>query len=175
MEPNPHIQSPKHLKEGILILLVIVLAFSIFTPRCVEYSDFKFIRYLPGMIDVIVVPLLLVLVLVLHKGIFKPYYIVYGIVAIIVVRTASTIVNSEAKTNELSANGVLGKAVVIDKKTVILRNEVRWQIKCSFMANNHRFETLYERDYKNTYKKGDTLEILYNKDYPKMYELKRVH
>ncbi|MES2378895.1 MAG: hypothetical protein V4553_20045 [Bacteroidota bacterium] len=175
MQPKPGIQSPKYLKEGAVILLILFVVLSLFTPRFIEYSDYRVVRAIPIIINFSGIPLLVILLLVLQNGIFKPYFIIYGILALFIAAIASNMINYEAKANALKTNGVWGKAIVTEKKQVKTRGGKRWQIKCSFMANNQRFETLYESDNKNTYKKGDTLDIQYNKDFPKMYELKRVH
>jgi hypothetical protein len=171
MEPKPNTQIYKYLKEGAIMLLIVFLAISFFTPRFIEYSDYRLIHAIPFIINFSGIPLLVVCLLILNKGEFKPYFMIYGIISLFVATMASNMINSEVKSSQLQTNGVSSKAIIIDKKQTISRSGRYWQIKCSFTANKQRFETLYEIDPKNTCKLGDTLEILYNRDYPKMYEL----
>ncbi|GAA4087389.1 hypothetical protein GCM10022392_05530 [Mucilaginibacter panaciglaebae] len=158
-------------------MLILLLAFSFFTPRFIEYADSRFVRVIPGLINLFIAPSLVVIIIKLNKGVFKAYFILYGFLVYIGAMIVSATIHYEAQSNELAANGVWGKAVVTDEKFTISRiqNKINWRIKCTFTANNHRFETFYESDPKNTYKVGDTLEILYSKDFPKMYRLKMVY
>ena len=177
MEPKPVKSSSKHLKEGLLYLLILLLALSFFTPRFIEYADNRFVRAIPYLTNFFFVPVLVIILLTLNRGHFKFYFIVLGIFAQFVAVMTSATINFNEESKELETNGVWGKAVVTDKKFIILqlRNKIKWQIKCSFTANNRYFETFYESDNKNAYKVGDTLEILYNQDFPKMYRLKTVY
>jgi hypothetical protein len=153
----------------------VLLACSIFTPRSVDYSEIRFVRLIPGLINVIVVPALVVVILALYRGGFKPIFILYGVIALFAAKLTSAQVNYDAKVNDLAANGVWGKAIVIDRRPTPGSNGTHPQIKCRYMVNGRSFETLYERDAKNTYKKGDTLDIQYVKDFPRMYSLKRAY
>ncbi|HEY9534443.1 MAG TPA: hypothetical protein VIQ77_07905 [Mucilaginibacter sp.] len=175
MESKPKIQSRKYLMQGVWILLILLLGFSFFTPRFIEYADNDFVRGLPGIINFIAVPILVITALILSKGKFKFYFILLGILAQFAAFMISGIINVRDKYNDLQANGVWGTATVIAKKHYKLRGEIHWQIKCTFRADNHPFETRFESDNRNTYKIGDAIDILYDHDFPKIYRLKKVY
>lgn len=177
MEPESKISSRKQLIQGLWILLILLLAFSFFTPRFIVYADNGFVRAIPGIINLIAVPVLVITALTLSKGKFKFFFILLGLLAQFAAFMISGIINVRTKYNDLQANGVWGKAIVTDKKFTILtiQNKIAWRIKCSFTANNRHYETYYESDNKNIYKVGDTLQILYDHDFPKIYRLERVY
>ncbi len=71
---------------------------------------------------------------------------------------------------ELEAKGIWTKCIVIDEK--YSRGKIQsWMIKCSYSADNLTFETNYENDEPNIYSTGDTLNLIYSKDFPKIYRL----
>jgi hypothetical protein len=126
-----------------------------------------------------IVPLITVLLMfaavVISSKIVKPSsVIITGVVSLLVTfiiflplfSTVSTMDNR----NELLSKGTHGKATVIEKKHN-RNNPKQWQIKCGFTVNNRRYETSYYPDNEGVHSVGDTIDILYNKDYPRMYKL----
>lgn len=68
---------------------------------------------------------------------------------------------------ELKTNGKTTKCIVIDRK----KTKKDWLINCKYFANNTEFITYYHTDEENKYRIGDTIKLVYNKDFPRMYDL----
>ena len=76
------------------------------------------------------------------------------------------------KEQALNTEGVQTKAVVSDRKFEELKNEKgNWLIKCTFTVADQQHETLYHNEDGRHYKVGDSLNITYLKDSPKVYRL----
>lgn len=175
MNPEPKQQPDKRLKDSLTIALILLLAFSFFTPRVVEYSDTRFIRFIPGLINFVAIPAIAVALLRLKKGVFKGIFILYGFLIYITVNIVSASINYSASSNDLETDGVPAKAIISVVKPRITTFQDYWQIYFTYRANNRRYDAMFRRDKKPTYKAGDTLELIYDKDFPRMYRLTKIY
>lgn len=175
MNTKPELQPDKRLKDSLLMALILLLAFSFFTPRAVEYSDTRFIRFIPGLINFIAIPVIAVALLRLRKGIFKGIFILYGFLIYVAVSIVSISINYSASSNDLKADGVPAKAVITDVEQRTTTFQHYWQIYFSYSVNNRTYEEKFRRDKMPAYKAGDTLELIYNKSFPRMYRLTKIY
>ena len=74
---------------------------------------------------------------------------------------------------ELQKYGVWTKSVVIDKKhnTQKVPSSQDYLIKCRYRIIGINYETLYHNDINNSHLIGDTIRIIYSKQFPKIYAL----
>jgi len=175
MKREPKQQPNKRLKGSLLIVLILLLAISFFTPRAIEYSDITIISATPFLINFIAIPVIGVILLKLKKGVFKGIFILYGFLIYIIVSTISAFINYSASSNDLKADGVPAKAIISTIKPRATAFQHYWQIYFSYRANNRRYDARFRRDKKPVYKAGDTLELIYDKDFPRMYRFTKIY
>jgi hypothetical protein len=74
---------------------------------------------------------------------------------------------------ELEQYGVWTKSVVVDRKHNIRKGSQPqdYLIKCRYTLNGVSHETLYHNDVGNTHLIGDTIRIIYSRQFPKIYSL----
>jgi uncharacterized membrane protein YeaQ/YmgE (transglycosylase-associated protein family) len=81
------------------------------------------------------------------------------------------IYHASLEIKELKNRGLWTKCIVIDEK--YSGGKIKsWLIKCTYEIEDLTYETNYEEDKLNQYSIGDTLNLIYSKDYPKIYRLK---
>ncbi len=71
------------------------------------------------------------------------------------------------KDKELKKHGKETVCIVVDKK----KSKNVWLINCKYEVNNSELITYYHTDEENKYKVGDTLKLVYNKEFPTMYKI----
>ncbi|MFD2871237.1 hypothetical protein ACFS5N_02080 [Mucilaginibacter ximonensis] len=175
MNPEPEQQPHKRLKDSLTIVLVLLLGFSFFTPRAVGYSDITIIRAIPFLINFIAIPTIAVALLRLKKGVFKGIFILYGFLIYITVSIVSASIDYSSSSNDLKADGVPAKAIISAVKPRTTTFQHYWQIYFTYRANNRSYDARFRRDKKPAYKAGDTLELIYDKDFPRMYRLTKIY
>lgn len=66
----------------------------------------------------------------------------------------------------------MDKCIVIAKKRFpYSTSHQNWEIKCEYNVANNKYETDLLEDEDNKYEIGDTLDLIYSKDFPKIYEI----
>jgi hypothetical protein len=73
---------------------------------------------------------------------------------------------------DLKERGEWTKSIVIDTKSVH-RKQVSYNraVICRYKVSGRKFETKWEGDYTETYRVGDTVELVYLPDFPKVYRI----
>jgi hypothetical protein len=84
---------------------------------------------------------------------------------------ATSIGRNEDK--ELQKDGVLTKGIVIDTKSVNIKTvSYDWAVKVEYTVVGATYLTNWEGDYSSSIERGDSIEIVYLPDYPKVYKIK---
>jgi hypothetical protein len=161
----------RYLKPLIWVLLIATLVFLYFIPDAIRYSDYRIIRYIPFPLIAGLIPFLIVTSFYLDERKMKAGYIIIAVLTAFIICVAFNIIQNNKETDYLNTYGIHGKAIVSNQKIDYRSNSIHGQSRCTFTVNGRRYETLYFIDDKKIYKIGDTLDILYNQDYPKMYKL----
>ena len=161
----------KNFKWVSLVLLIASLIFVYFIPRAIIYPDYKIIGWLQFVLILFIVPLFVFTTLVSFTKLVK---LSAGIAAVTTLTVGLTfgLLQSYREKLELNRYGVWTKAIVIARKHPGNRNSnAKWMIKCSYVANNHTYETLYHDDINDVHPMGDTIKIIYSSQFPKIYAL----
>lgn len=72
---------------------------------------------------------------------------------------------------ELQKFGVWTKAVVIEHKFRRDRTGKRWTVKFQYIVDQTVYQTNYHDDRQNEFLRGDKIDIIYSKSFPKIYGL----
>ena len=158
------------MNKGIwLVLLIGLLLFLTFLPRGIMYPDFKFIGWILFGLIFGLLPFLVFRTIQIFKP-YTPWRIIGACLAPLIVGPSFGYYHQYQERKELEAKGIWTKCIVIDEKYSGGKIQ-SWMIKCSYRADNLTFETNYENDEPNIYSTGDTLNLIYSKDFPKIYRL----
>jgi glucan phosphoethanolaminetransferase (alkaline phosphatase superfamily) len=151
-----------------LVLLLLLLVFIYFIPKEIEYPKYKSLTWFGFVLIFMILPYFVFKVV---KSINKYTSSIktYGICAlsILIVGPTHAIFGEYRQEKELEINGNVTKCVVVDRK----KSKNDWLINCKYYANNAEFVTYYHTDEKNKYRIGDTIQLIYNKDFPRMYKI----
>jgi hypothetical protein len=152
-----------------LIFLIGLLLFLAFLPSEIMYSDFKFMGWIIYGLIFGLLPFLVYRTIHSMKP-FTPWRIIGACLAPLIVGPSFGFYHQYQEKKELEAKGIWTKCIVIDEKYSGGKIQ-SWLIKCTYRADNIMFKTNYENDESNQYSIGDTLDIIYSKDFPKIYRL----
>ncbi|MGZ3763539.1 MAG: hypothetical protein ACXVA2_02695 [Mucilaginibacter sp.] len=167
-KPQPFIL--KNLKWISLSLLILSLLFIYFIPRAVMYSDYMMVRLIQPLFILFIIPLFAFTALVLFTKKGKLSIAVACISVFVVGPTFERFQDHREKV-ELQKNGVWGKSIVVDRKRSTTKGSRSWVIKCKYEANDHSYETLYHDDINYLHPIGDTIKIIYSRQFPEIYAL----
>ena len=87
--------------------------------------------------------------------------------SILIVGPTSGIVQNYRENEELKVNGKETVCIVVDRKSS--KND--WLINCKYYVENKEFITYYHTDEENKYRIGDTIQLIYNREFPRMYKI----
>ena len=151
-----------------LMLLMLLLVFIYFIPKEIEYPKYKSFTWFGFVLIFMILPYFVFKVV---KSINKNTSSIktYGICAlsILIVGPTHAIFGEYRQEKELKINGKVAKSVVVDRK----KSKNDWLINCKYYVNKTEFVTYYHTDEKNKYRIGDTIELIYNKEFPRMYKI----
>lgn len=151
-----------------IVLLIALLFFLYFIPKEIAYPKYKILDWILLILILILLPYLVFKTL--ESINYKTYPTkLIGICAlsILIVGPTVGIFQNYRKEKELNEKGKITECYVFDKK----KSKNDWLINCKYVVNNSEYITYYETDEKNTSKIGDTLKIIYNKEFPRMYKI----
>jgi len=151
------------------ILLISCFLFFIFTPRDILYPDYKFLGWIIFGLIFFVFPYLIFKTIEAFNP-TKSWLLLLVAASPLIIGPGYGLYHHHLEKKELQEQGVWTNCVVIHKKYSGGKTQ-SWLIKCSYKKGASNFETHYHADKDNRYSIGDTLKLIYNKDYPKMYEL----
>ena len=160
------LKKDKHISATFwFVVLLAFLVFLFFTPREIRDSEYN----PSGLMMIFIILWFLVF------KIMKPLY-GYSIITIlsitflpIIFVSMSIMFHIYQKEKELLLHGKTTKCFVYYKTASGKKNE-SWLIKCKYFVDGVEFIASSD-DKKNKYKVGDTLELVYNKEFPRMYQV----
>jgi len=149
-------------------LLFCCLVFLYFIPKEIAYPKYKILNWFQFVLIFIVIPYLVFKILRLTNENTSPTK-TFGICAlsILMVGPSFGFFQKYREEQELKINGKETICVVINRK----KTPRDWMINCKYYVTNSEFTTYYETDRENKYRIGDTLKLIYNKDFPLMYKI----
>lgn len=156
-------------KYWIFITIALIL-FLVFTPRQIMYPDWKYLGWLMFGVIFFLLPVSI------YKTVkhYKPYgalAIILAFLTPLIFGPSFGVFHGYQEKQQLIKNGVWSDCKVVDKKYGSHRAN-SWLIKCSYEVSGKLYHTSFEKDSLNQYKVGDEIEIIYLKDFPKIYRLK---
>lgn len=162
----------KNFKWFTLAIAISCLLFIYFMPRGISYSDYTIIRWMPFILIFFVLSISVFVTLILFTNQMK---LSIGLTAVMVLIVGPTfgLFQGYKEGLELQKYGIWTKSVVIDRKHNTQKgpSSQNYLIKCRYTIIGVNYETLYHNDINNSYLIGDTIRIIYSKQFPKIYAL----
>jgi len=149
-------------------LTILLLIFIYFIPKEIAYPKYKYLVWFVFIIIFVVLPYLVYKVIKTSSQNFSSIK-VKGICAlsILIVGPTSAIFQNYRENEALRINGKVTECIVVDGK----KSKNDWLINCKYHVKNSEFMTFYHTDEKDNYRIGDTLKLIYNKEFPRMYKI----
>lgn len=158
-------------KKYWLIFLIGLIVFLIFTPRSLMYPDLKYLSWIIFLLIFGLLPFLVSKTI----GAFlpkTPWRIIGAFLSVLLIGPSFGLYHHYKEIKELEYKGLWTKCVVIDKKYIGgSKGNKGWFIKCTYKSGDSVFETNFKKDKKNQYSIGDTIDLIYSIDFPKIYSL----
>ena len=147
---------------------ILFLIFIYFMPNEIAYPKYKYLVWVVFLLIFVVLPYLVYKIIKTSKRNFSSIK-VNGLCAlsILIVGPTYAIFQNYRENGELKVNGKINVCIVIDRKPS--KNE--WLINCKYQVENTEFITYYHTDEKNKYRIGDTMKLVYNRKFPRMYKI----
>lgn len=148
---------------------ILLIVFIYFIPNEIAYPKYKYLSWIIALLIFGVLPYLVYKIIKTSNRNYNSTK-VFGLCAlsILIVGPTSAIVQNYRENIELKVNGKVTECIVIDRKSS--KND--WLINCKYQVKNIEFITYYHTDEKNKYRIGDTIQLIYNKEFPRMYKIK---
>ena len=155
----------KILWIGLTILLLISIYF---IPKEIAYPKYKFLVWFVFILIFGVLPYFVYKVIKTSNLNFSSNKVI-GICAlsILIVGPTSAIFQNYRENKALKINGKVTQCIVVDKK----KSKNDWLINCKYKVKNSEFMTYYHTDEKNINRIGDTLKLIYDEEFPRMYKI----
>ncbi len=151
-------------------ITIVLILFLVFTPRQIMYPDWKYLGWLMFVLIFFLLPVS-VYKAVKHYKPFGPLAILLAFLTPLVFGPSFGIYHGYREKQQLLENGIWTQCRVVEKKYSSHRTN-SWLIKGSYKVNGKLFHTSFEKDSLNQYDLGDEIEIIYLRDFPKIYRLK---
>ena len=153
-----------------LTFLLGLLLFLYFIPRPIMYSEYEIVGWIIYGLIFGLLPYLVYKTIDTFNSTTE-WRVGFAALSVLIVGPTFGLYQGYCETQELKKKGIWTKAIVTDEKYINTKNYHGWSIQCSFIANGKRIKTSFTDDYENKYSIGDTLDIIYSKDFPKIYEI----
>jgi hypothetical protein len=164
------IEDNKRKKSNSLWILatILLLYFIYFIPKEIAYPEDKTWAWFGYILIFIVLPFLVNKIIKTSNKNFSSIK-TKGICAlsILIVGPTFAIFQDYRENYELKVNGKITECIVIDRKPS--KND--WLINCKYQVQKVEYITYFHTDEENKYRIGDTLKLIYNKEYPRMYQI----
>lgn len=147
---------------------ILLLIFIYFIPKEIAYPKYKYLVWFVFILIFGVLPYFVFKVIKTSNLNYSSIK-VKGICAlsILIVGPTSALFQNYRENEALRINGKVTECIVVDKKK--LKND--WLINCKYNVQNSEFMTYYHTDEKDIYRIGDTLKLIYNEEFPRMYKI----
>jgi hypothetical protein len=151
-----------------LVLLLILLVFIYFLPKEIGYPKYKILTWFGFVLIFMILPYFVFkAVRSINQNTSLNKTCGICALSILIVGPTHAIFGEYRQDKELKINGMVTECIVVDRK----KSKNDWLINCKYYANNAEFVTYYHTDEKNKYRIGDTIELIYNKEFPRMYKI----
>jgi hypothetical protein len=167
-KPKPFLL--QNLKWFALGLLLVTLAFIYFIPRAITHSDYPAIGWMVFPIIFFVIPALLFIVLIAFTKHPKMSTAI-AIGSVLLIGPTFGLFQEYRDKLELQKFGTWTKAVLIDRELLGKRGREKWTAKYQYVVNKMVYQTNYHNNEQKQFAIGDTIDIIYSKDFPKIYAL----
>ncbi len=149
-------------------LTILLLIFIYFMPKEIVYPKYTYLLWLVFILIFGVLPYFVYNVIKTSNQNFSSIK-VKGICAlsILIVGPTSAIFQNYRETEALRIHGKVTECIVVDRK----KSKNNWLINCKYHVKNSEFMTYYHTDEKDIYRIGDTLNLIYNEEFPRMYKI----
>lgn len=151
-----------------IIALIVFIIFIYFIPKEIAYPEYKYVDWSILFLIFGLLPYLVYKIIKTSNQNFSRIKI-QGICALSILIVGSTFgIFQKYRENEiLKTNGRLTECIVVSRK----KSKNNWLINCKYYVNNSEFITYSHTDQKDKYRIGDTLKLIYNKEFPRMYKI----
>lgn len=150
-----------------LTVLIAELLYIYFMPWGMIYSDYDVVEGVSIILTFLMIFGLIpytIFITVKSFGGSSNMYAILPFLSILITGPTFGLYHDYIARVELKEKGTWTKGVVTDDHW----HRGTHNIKCAFIHNGMQYKTSYLSDNKNIYKVGDTLDIIYSKEYPKM-------
>lgn len=149
-------------------LLVVFLIFIYFIPKEIAYPKYKSLDWVVFVLIFMAFPYLVFKIIKSTKQ-NTSLNKTFGICAlsILIVGPTFGVFQKYREEKVLKLNGKVTECFVVDRK----KSKNNWLINCKYFIKNVEFTTYYHTDVKNKYQIGDTIKLIYNKEFPRMYKI----
>ena len=159
-----------------LVILIGLLFFIYFMPRQIVHSEYSIVRATMFLLIFGLVPYL-VFKTTQSFDKDKGWSIGLAFASILIVGVTFSFYNSYREKVALRKTGLWTKCLISQKDYTDRKGFKGWTIKCTYQIDKKLYETDATNDIENKYKIGDTLDLIYLKDYPRIsvvgYEWKK--
>ncbi len=147
---------------------ILLLIFIYFIPKEIAYPKYKNLVWFVFILIFVVLPNLVFKIIKTSNQNFSSIK-VNGICAlsILIVGPTSIMFQNYREDEALRINGKATESIVVDRK----KSKNDWLINCRYYVNNSEYITYYYTDENDKYRIGDTLKLIYNKEFPRMYKI----
>lgn len=151
-----------------IVLTILLLIFIYFIPKEIAYPKYKYLVWFVFLLIFGILPLFIYNIVKTSNQNFSSIK-VKGICAlsILIVGPTYGIFQNYRENEALRTNGKVTECIVFNKK----KSKNEWLLNCKYYVNNSEFITYYETDEKDKYRIGDTLKLIYNEEFPRMYKI----
>lgn len=150
------------------IFLSFFLIFLYFVPKEITYPKHKALNWFIFILVFLILPFI---IFNITKSINQEISLIKSLgicaLSILIVGPTFGLFQQYREEKELKINGKTTKCIVIDRK----KSKNSWLINCQYFVNKREFTTYYHTDEKNKYQIGDTIELVYDKEFPRMYKI----
>lgn len=151
-----------------IVLTIFLVLFLFFIPKEIAYPKYKQLVWVYFIFVFGFLPYFVFKIVKLSNQNFSSNKII-GICAlsILIVGPTSALFQNYRENKDFEEYGKVAEAIVVDKK----KSKSDWLIICKYQVNNTEFMTYYHTDEKNIYRIGDTISLIYNENFPRMYKI----
>lgn len=158
----------KYTNKLWIFATILLIVFIYFMPNEIAYPKYKYFSWIILLLILGVLPFLIYKIIKSSNRNYNSTKIT-GLCAlsILIVGPTSGIVQKYRENEELKVNGIETVCIVLDRKSS--KND--WLINCKYYVEKEEFITYYHTDEENKYRIGDTIQLIYNREFPRMYKI----
>ena len=151
-----------------IITTILFLVFVYFIPNEIAYPKYKWMVWIMFILIFGVLPFLIYKTIKASNLKFNEIKI-RGLCALSILLVGPTfaLFQDYREDETLKTNGLITDCLVVSRK----KSKDDWLICCKYIVKNDEFLTFFHIDEENEYKVGDTIKLVYNKDFPRMYKI----